>query len=415
MRWTKRISHLLMLIILCVLIFYAGIYLQIDVSGGALPLKINQTLLEKAGEMYLAGIFFADEYAQEMYDYGYLKNEDSNKLVGEIGCWISEQAMNLLPIGSYVNSMQNVETQIEDEETYEMVLAMQAGDENEVDEDGNLIENENVQGEAGDKNVEKSVSSKNISTEKLEDFEYLVSNFYTVDSSTSVTESLLDAKKLLKKDMKINQNTKGPKILIYHTHSQEAFKDSKKGKSSDTIMGMGAYLSEILNNKYQIETLHHEGVYDLIDGQLDRSKAYQLAEPDIQKILKDNPSIEVVIDLHRDGVKESTHLVTEINGKQTAQIMFFNGMSRTRANGNIEYLKNPYIEDNLAFSLQMQLEAMGKYPGFTRRIYLKSYRYNMHLKPKTLLIEAGAQTNTVAEMRRAMEYLAEILDSVLTE
>ena len=84
MRWTKRISHLLMLIILCVLIFYAGIYLQIDVSGGALPLKINQTLLEKAGEMYLAGIFFADEYAQEMYDYGYLKNEDSNKLVGEI-------------------------------------------------------------------------------------------------------------------------------------------------------------------------------------------------------------------------------------------------------------------------------------------------------------------------------------------
>lgn len=415
MRWTKRISHLLMLIILCVLIFYAGIYLQIDVSGGALPLKINQTLIEKAGEMYLSGLFFADECGQEMYNNEYLQNDNSNKLAGEIGCWISEQAMNLLPIGSYVNSMQNVDTQIEDEETYEMVLAMQAGDENEVDEDGNLIENENVQEETGDDNIEKSVSSKNISMEKLEDFEYLVSNFYTVDSSTSVTESLLDAKKLLKKDMKIDQNAKGPKILIYHTHSQEAFKDSKKGKSSDTIMGMGAYLSEILNDKYGIENLHHEGVYDLIDGQLDRSKAYQLAEPDIQKILKDNPSIEVVIDLHRDGVKESTHLVTEINGKKTAQIMFFNGMSRTKANGNIEYLKNPYIEDNLALSLQMQLEAMEKYPGFTRRIYLKSYRYNMHLRPKTMLIEAGAQTNTVAEMRNAMEYLAEILDSVLTE
>lgn len=415
MRWTKRISHLLMLIILCVLIFYAGIYLQIDVSGGALPLKINQTLIEKAGEMYLSGLFFADECGQEMYNNEYLQNDNSNKLAGEIGCWISEQAMNLLPIGSYVNSMQNVDTQIEDEETYEMVLAMQAGDENEVDEDGNLIENENVQEETGDDNIEKSVSSKNISMEKLEDFEYLVSNFYTVDSSTSVTESLLDAKKLLKKDMKIDQNAKGPKILIYHTHSQEAFKDSKKGKSSDTIMGMGAYLSEILNDKYGIETFHHEGVYDLIDGQLDRSKAYQLAEPDIQKILKDNPSIEVVIDLHRDGVKESTHLVTEINGKKTAQIMFFNGMSRTKANGNIEYLKNPYIEDNLALSLQMQLEAMEKYPGFTRRIYLKSYRYNMHLRPKTMLIEAGAQTNTVAEMRNAMEYLAEILDSVLTE
>ena len=153
----------------------------------------------------------------------------------------------------------------------------------------------------------------------------------------------------------------------------------------------------------------------MIDGKLDRSKAYQLAETDIQRILKENPSIEVVIDLHRDGVKESTHLVTEIHGKKTAQVMFFNGMSRTRANGNIEYLSNPYIEDNLAFSLQMQLEAMDKYPGFTRRIYLKSYRYNMHLLPKTLLIEAGAQTNTVVEMRRAMGILAEILHNVVTK
>ena len=88
-------------------------------------------------------------------------------------------------------------------------------------------------------------------------------------------------------------------------------------------------------------------------------------------------------------------------------------MSRTKANGPIEYLKNPYIEDNLAFSLQMQLAAQ-KYPGFTRRIYLKSYRYNMHVTPKTLLVEAGAQTNTVEEMRNAMEILAETLDTVLT-
>ena len=95
--------------------------------------------------------------------------------------------------------------------------------------------------------------------------------------------------------------------------------------------------------------------------------------------------------------------------------MFFNGLSRTKANGNIDYLKNPYIEDNLAFSLQMQISAANKYPGFTRRIYLRGYRYNMHLKPKTLLIEAGAQTNTVEEMRNAMEVLADTLDNVLTK
>ena len=71
-------------------------------------------------------------------------------------------------------------------------------------------------------------------------------------------------------------------------------------------------------------------MYDLVDGKLDRSMAYQLAEPQIQNILAENPSIEVVIDLHRDGVAEGTHLVTEINGRPTAQIMFFNGLSVPR-------------------------------------------------------------------------------------
>ena len=131
-------------------------------------------------------------------------------------------------------------------------------------------------------------------------------------------------------------------------------------------------------------------------------------------ILKDNPSIEVVIDLHRDGVAQGTHLVTKINGKPTAQIMFFNGLSRTRKNGEIAYLNNPYREDNLATSFQMQLMAARYYPGFTRRIYLKSYRYNLDLAPKAMLIEAGAQTNTVEEMRNAMEVLADVLSRVLT-
>ena len=187
------------------------------------------------------------------------------------------------------------------------------------------------------------------------------------------------------------------------------------GYPGTTILGMGTYLTELLNDTYGIETIHHEGVYDLVDGKLDRSMAYELAEPQIQKILAENPSIEVVIDLHRDGVAEGTHLAAEIKGKPTAQIMFFNGLSRTKANGNIAYLPNPYIEDNLAFSLQLQIAAANKYPGFTRHIYLRGYRYNMHFKPKTLLIEAGAQTNTVEEMRNAMEILAETLNTVLVE
>ena len=124
------------------------------------------------------------------------------------------------------------------------------------------------------------------------------------------------------------------------------------------------------------------------------------------------PSIEVVLDLHRDGVAEGTRLVTEINGKPTAKIMFFNGTSQT-PDGPIEYLPNPNREANLAFSFQMQLKAAGMYPGFTRKIYLKGLRYNQHVRARSALIEVGAQTNTYEEARNAMEPLAHILDQVL--
>lgn len=387
----KRISQILFVIVLCLLILYAGSHLELEMSE-ELQLRLDSFFLHRAEEIYLPGFSYVSEGG------GPLPKQ-----------WLTECAVSFLPLGSYVSENAPVDMEVEDSDTYEMILEKQANDENAVDENGNLIENGNPQ-KTEEKEPEKKEEKIDVSLKKLKDFEYLISHFYTVDGSTSVSEKDLNPSRLLKKDMRISRETKGPKILIYHTHSQEDFKDSKKGDPSTTIMGMGEYLADILTNTYGIETLHHEGVYDLIDGEMDRSKAYQLAEKEVKKILKKYPSIEIVIDLHRDGVGNSTHLVTEIDGKKTAQIMFFNGMSRTKANGEIAYLHNPYIEDNLAFSLQMQIAAAKLHPGFTRRIYLKSYRYNMHLKPKSLLIEAGAQTNTVKEMRNAMEVLAEVLN-----
>ena len=224
----------------------------------------------------------------------------------------------------------------------------------------------------------------------------------------------LNADDLLGRSMKIDTGTGGPKVLIYHTHSQEEFADSMPGDTSTSIVGVGEYLTQLLNDK-GIETIHDTGVYDIINGKLDRSNAYEYAGKAVEKILEENPTVEVLIDLHRDGVAEGTHLVTQINGKPTAKIMFFNGLSRSRTNGVIDYLPNPYIQDNLAFSLQMQLASESLYPGFVRHIYLRAYRYNLHLLPKSLLVEAGAQTNTVEEMRNAMEVLADTLAHVILE
>ena len=278
-----------------------------------------------------------------------------------------------------------------------------------VDEKGNLVENETQEDEVV---PAQSQPVLDLSIERLRDFDYLLSNFYIVDSSTMIGPEQLNADALLSENMKIDQSSQGPKILIFHTHSQETFADSIPGDPSTSIVGIGEYLTQLLNAK-GIETIHDTGVYDIINGKLDRSNAYENAEASVRPILEANPSVEVAIDLHRDGVAEETHLVTDIGGKQTAKIMFFNGLSRTRTNGDIEYLYNPYIQDNLAFSLQMQLACERMYPGFARHIYLRGYRYNLHLLPKSLLIEAGAQTNTVEEMRNAMEVLAVTLQNVL--
>lgn len=258
--------------------------------------------------------------------------------------------------------------------------------------------------------IARPVTGPTYMIEQLADYDFLMKHFYIVHTSTTAGRDEINAKQLYGEDLSIEKDASKPQILIYHTHSQEAFADSGPGQ---TVVGIGNYLTELLTAKgYNV--IHDTSVYDLIDGKLDRSKAYTYAYDGVKKILEENPSIEVVLDLHRDGVGKDLHLVTDVDGKPTAQIMFFNGMSRT-PEGPIEYLKNPYRAQNLAFSFQMQLDAQAYYPGFTRKIYLKGLRYNLHLRPRSALIEVGAQTNTYEEARNAMLPLSELLDMVLQQ
>ena len=389
-RW--RLNRIGIGVILLLLTAYGSVqagFRPVGSVGG----QLAEALLGNSEKMFLPGAFYIENGAE-------LSAADL----------LAKGISLLAPIGTYVDGQESEETDVEDAATYQMILSQQASDENEVGADGTLVSGTD---DSDQTTIHTSGTPIDTSIEKMSSFDYLIGNFYTVDSTTMIRPDELNGAELLSKNMKIDQSTEGPKILIYHTHSQEMFADSVEGDASTSIVGIGDYLTALLNDTYHIPTMHHTAVYDLIDGKLDRSLAYDLAKPDLQKILDENPSIEVVIDLHRDGVNEGTHLVTEVNGKPTAQIMFFNGLSKTRANGEIDYLANPYIQDNLAFSLQMQVAANNEYPGFTRRIYLRGYRYNMHFKPKSLLVEAGAQTNTVEEMRNAMEVLADLLHTVL--
>ena len=383
-----------------------------------------ESCCEKVLEFYLPGLSYS------------IKDENEWSLVEKvIGVLFSEEDVN--------TESESYKTQIESDLPYETILAREAADENYVDEktgkvipsvgsaDGTSLPDDEKEVENTKENVEeqdmaqdqtlKDTDSKEAAAvadgkvvtfarEKLDDFDYLIQNFYQVDNTTTIGSAQLNADALLGKDVRLSHDASTPQILIYHTHSQEGYADSVPGDASMTVVGVGDYLTELLTQKYGFSVIHHTGQYDVGD----RDHAYAKAGPALEQILAENQSIEVVIDLHRDGVGNNTRLVTEQNGVQMAQVMFFNGLSRTTKTGDIEYLYNPYIADNLAVSFQMQLKAAEYYPGFTRRIYLKGYRYNMHYCPKTLLIEVGAQTNTLEEAKNAMVPLADLLNKVLT-
>ena len=309
-----------------------------------------------------------------------------------------------------------------EQEVAEPEITEPGGSEQEATEPGNTepepsASEENQSGENTAKEQETVALPHpqiDLSQAKLADFDYVMNQFFILDSNTETNAQQISAPRFLKEDLSVKKDSSVPQILIYHTHSQETFADSRPGERADTVIGLGDDLQELLEKQYGYEVLHITEAFDMKEGCLERSRAYNYAEPVIAAALEEHPSIQVVIDLHRDGVNGSKRLVTEINGKPTAQIMFFNGLSRTKESGELTSLPNPYQAENLAFSFQMEYEAEQYYPGFSRCIYLKGYRYNLHLRPRSVLLEVGAQTNTVEEVKNAMGPFSDILHKVLS-
>ena len=372
-----------------------------------------------AGVISGAGNFLAGEYVRSYTFYDSVESQSEYTLKNSI-------LNDIYPTGEYyrIYAGQGEACVSYDGyvDTIAQVVNITGQDDNKEDNNQNQENDVSVESDKATGGETESEKSTNIiaadtvtgnvyDRQDLNDYNFC-QQFYTVTSITSLTKEIFRPSEFLDKDMKITHDSSSPQILIFHTHSQEKFADSTDDDST-SILGVGDYLTELLTGKgYNV--IHDRSVYDYVDGKLDRSKAYTYAEQGIESILESNPSIEVVIDLHRDGVADTTHLVTEVDGRQMAKIMFFNGISYSNVKGNINYLYNPYRDDNLAMSLQMHLIGEAYYPGFLRRNYINAYRYCLHERAKSMLIEAGAQTNTFEEVKNAMEPLADMLDKLLT-
>jgi len=250
---------------------------------------------------------------------------------------------------------------------------------------------------------------------EIQTMDDILAHLFYVDSTAFAMAEDFPIEKLASLDLSLNLVSSVPRVLITHTHSQEFFIDSEEGNMSQSIVAVGRYLADILVG-LGISVVHDTGIYDMVDGELKREGSYERMEQGVLRILEEHPHIELIIDLHRDAAPDGVHLITEIDGRPTAKIMFFNGITRRNIEGepkDLDEFFNPYIQENLALSLQLFLTANEMYPNLARRNYVKAYRYSLHLKPRSILVEVGANTNTLEEAKNAMYPLSRLITQVV--
>lgn len=202
-----------------------------------------------------------------------------------------------------------------------------------------------------------------------------------------------------------------PQVLVIHTHTSEAYAESEGARSTDNtknVVRVGSVLTETLKQN-GISVLHDEtrNDYPSYNG------SYSKAMAGIEKHLEKHPSIQVVLDVHRDYAEQTKDgktvqlkPVAEVNGQSVAQVMFVIG---TDGLG----LTHPNWKENLAFAVQIQQELNQMSPNIARPINLRRERFNQHLTKGSMIIEVGTAGNTIEECERAAAYVGNAIAVVL--
>ena len=192
-----------------------------------------------------------------------------------------------------------------------------------------------------------------------------------------------------------------PQVLIYHTHTTEAFLTYDAGfydKASSfrsmndkrSIVSVGTAICEQLESA-GIGVIHDIKVYDSPTYK----GAYSRSAKSIKNYLEKHPSIKVILDIHRDSMTQSGGVkikpTKKINGQKAAQIMILAGCETKKS------LPNPNWKENLKFAVKLQKQIEDDYPGLTRPINFMVAQYNQQYSTGALLIEIGTEANTIDE------------------
>ncbi|MEG1560194.1 MAG: stage II sporulation protein P [Clostridia bacterium] len=219
-------------------------------------------------------------------------------------------------------------------------------------------------------------------------------------------------------------NLKGseePAILIYHTHTTEAYSQApgceykeKFGKwrtndNKKNIVAVGEALAE------KLRALGYKVIHDTTDHEPPKlATAYSRSVLTMEKYKKQYPSIKIFIDVHRDAYSTNSNGTDfcEIDGKRMAKLMFVVGTGEGATGAGFKEM--PDFESNFALANKISTELSGYSKSLVRKIRVKTGRYNQHISPMCLLVEVGHNNNTLFEALNSMDYLAKAMNKVFS-
>jgi len=228
----------------------------------------------------------------------------------------------------------------------------------------------------------------------------------------------IDIPSMLNEKLKIKFDKKGPQVLIVHTHTSEAYTPSENSSYNPSgsdrtedprynVTRVGEEIAKYLQSK-GISVIHDKTVHDypVYNG------SYAISLKTIEKNLEKYPSIQIVLDVHRDGLTQpdgtKLKVSAQVNNKKVSQVMLVVGTNE----GGLEH---PEWKENLKFALRLQKKMNDLYPNFARPLNLRKERFNQHATYGSLIMEVGSNGNSLEESVASAEYIANALAEVIKE
>ena len=218
----------------------------------------------------------------------------------------------------------------------------------------------------------------------------------------------VDTLALLQSPLRWELRQAQPTVLILHTHATESFENTEGYTPSSpyrtleeeyNMLSLGEAVAGLLEAA-GIGVIHDRTLYDYPDF----NSAYGNARAGMEQILRENPSICLVLDLHRDAAEDAQgNQVAEtvtIQGQETAQLMLVMGSDK----GSLSHAQ---WQKNLGLAVKLQAQLERDYPGLCRPVQLVTARYNQDLSTGALLVEIGSAGNTRDQALQAARFLAQ--------